>query len=30
MGETTEAAVLREVFEETGVHYEIDSLAVIH
>ena len=27
MGETAEAAVLREVFEETGVHYEIDRLA---
>ena len=23
-------AVLREVYEETGVHYEIDHLAVIH
>lgn len=23
MGETAEDAVLREVFEETGVHYEI-------
>lgn len=30
MGETAEAAVLREVFEETGVNYEIDRLAVIH
>lgn len=30
MGETTEDAVLREVFEETGVRYEIDRLAVIH
>lgn len=29
-GETAENAVLREVFEETGVHYEIDRLAVIH
>ena len=29
-GESSEAAVLREVFEETGVHYEIDRLAVIH
>jgi len=29
-GERAEAAVLREVFEETGVHYEIDRLAVIH
>lgn len=30
MGETAEEAVLREVYEETGVHYEIDRLAVIH
>ena len=30
MGETAEAAVRREVFEETGVEYEIDHLAVIH
>lgn len=30
MGEKAEDAVLREVFEETGVHYEIDRLAVIH
>ncbi len=30
MGETAENAVLREVFEETGIHYEIDMLAVIH
>ena len=30
MGETAAEAVLREVFEETGVHYEIDHLAVIH
>lgn len=30
MGETAEAAVLREVYEETGVHYEIERLAVIH
>lgn len=29
-GETAEDAVLREVFEETGVRYEIDHLAVIH
>lgn len=28
--ETTEDAVIREVFEETGVHYEIDRLAFIH
>ncbi len=30
MGETAEDAVIREVMEETGVHYEIDHLAVIH
>ena len=30
MGETAEDAVKREVFEETGVHYEVDRLAVIH
>lgn len=30
MGETAEDAVLREVYEETGVHYKIDRLAVIH
>ena len=30
MGERAEDAVIREVFEETGVHYEIDRLAVIH
>lgn len=30
MGESAHEAVLREVFEETGVHYEIDRLAVIH
>lgn len=30
MGETAEDAVKREVFEETGVHYEIEHLAVIH
>lgn len=30
MGETAEEAVKREVFEETGVRYEIDRLAVIH
>ena len=29
-GETAEDAVVREVFEETGVRYEIDRLAVIH
>ena len=29
-GETAENAVIREVYEETGVHYEIDRLAVIH
>lgn len=30
MGETAEDAVKREVFEETGVEYEIERLAVIH
>lgn len=30
IGETAESAVVREVYEETGVKYEIDSLAVIH
>lgn len=30
LGETAEEAVIREVFEETGVHYEIDRLAFIH
>lgn len=30
MNETAEDAVVREVFEETGVHYEVDHLAVIH
>lgn len=30
IGETSEDAVKREVFEETGVEYEVDHLAVIH
>ena len=30
LDETTEEAVKREVLEETGVHYDIDHLAVIH
>lgn len=30
IGETAENAVVRECFEETGVHYEIDRLSVIH
>ncbi len=30
MGETAEEAVKREVYEETGVAYEIDRLAIIH
>ncbi|MCD7806482.1 MAG: NUDIX hydrolase [Lachnospiraceae bacterium] len=30
MGETSREAVIREVYEETGVHYEVDRLAVIH
>ena len=30
MGETAEEAVIREVYEETGIKYEIDRLAFIH
>lgn len=30
MGETAEDAVIREVYEETGVKYEIDHMAVVH
>lgn len=30
MGETAENAAVRECFEETGVHYEIDRLALVH
>lgn len=30
MNEKAEDAVKREVFEETGVHYEVERLAVIH
>ena len=30
MGESAEDAVIREVFEETGVQYKVDHLAVIH
>ncbi|MBR2408083.1 MAG: NUDIX domain-containing protein [Lachnospiraceae bacterium] len=30
MNETAEDAVKREVFEETGVQYDVDRLAVIH
>ncbi|MCL1820649.1 MAG: NUDIX domain-containing protein [Oscillospiraceae bacterium] len=30
IGETAEEAIIREVFEETGVKYEIDRLAFIH
>ena len=30
MNEKAEEAVVREVFEETGVIYEIDRLAIIH
>ena len=30
IGETAEDAVRREVFEETGVKYEVDRLAFIH
>ena len=29
LGETMEDAVLREVYEETGIHYEIERLAFI-
>ena len=29
LGETMEEAVIREVYEETGIHYEIDRLAFI-
>ena len=29
-GETSEEAVIREVFEETGVHMEVDRLGFIH
>lgn len=30
LGETAQRAVEREVLEETGVHYEVDRLAVVH
>ena len=30
LGETAEEAVRREVFEETGIHYEVERLAFIH
>ena len=30
MNEKAEEAVIREVFEETGIQYEIESLVVIH
>lgn len=30
LGETAQQAVVREVYEETGVHYEVDRLAVVH
>ena len=29
-GETAEEAVVREVFEETGVHMEVDRLGFVH
>lgn len=30
LGESSEEAVIREVFEETGIKYEVDYLAIIH
>lgn len=30
MGETAEQAVIREVYEETGIMYQIERLAFIH
>lgn len=30
MGESSEEAVKREVYEETGIEYEVDRLAIIH
>lgn len=30
IGEKAEEAVVREVYEETGIHYEIDRLTFIH
>lgn len=30
IGESSEEAVKREVFEETGIHYEVERLAFIH
>lgn len=30
MGETSEEAIIREVYEETGIEYEIDKLIGIH
>ncbi|ERK30849.1 NUDIX hydrolase [Clostridium intestinale] len=30
IGESAEEAVKREVFEETGIHYEVERLAFIH
>lgn len=30
IGEKAKDAVKREVFEETGIHYEVDRLAVVH
>lgn len=30
IGKTAEEAVQRKVFEETGIHYEIEPLAIIH
>ena len=30
LGESAQEAVMRETFEETGIHYEVDHLAVIN
>lgn len=30
LGETAEQAVVREVYEETGVHYDVDRLVFVH
>ncbi len=30
LGETAEEAIVREVFEETGIKYEVDRMAFVH